>query len=434
MTEARVAWRGSATFRSMRHWNARVFFAGLLVSNIGTWLQLTAMALLVYRLTGRATDLGITVALQFLPVLLLGAWAGAVADRRNKRVLAIITQAGLAAQAILLGVLDLAGVAGVGVVWVLSLALGVLNAFDNPARRGLVIELVEPEDISNATSLNTAVMTGARICGPALAALLVETVGTAWCFLLNGASFAAVLVSLFVLRVDELHPSPRLARGGHPVREALSFLGHRRDLLVVIVVLTIVSTFAINYQVSLPKLADERWGGAGRFGLILSVASVGSLVGALLTARLPLVTMRWYLGCTVLLGVSGLAMAWAPNVEGALALAIPLGIGGAGFVTGANAIVQQESPSDMRGRLLALTAVAFLGSTPIGGPITGIIGDRVSPEWGLAYGSVITLLTAAVAVMVLAARPESGERPAPAPPTAMAPKAQATAHQPPGAR
>jgi len=416
----------------MRHWNARVFFAGLLVSNVGTWLQLTAMALLVYRLTGRATDLGITVALQFLPLLLLGAWAGAVADQRNKRVLAIITQAGLAVQAIVLGVLDLAGVASVGVVWVLTLVLGVLNAFDNPARRGLVIELVEPEDISNATSLNTAVMTGARVFGPALAALLVATVGTAWCFLLNGASFAAVLVSLFALRVNELHPSPRLARGGHPVREALSFLGHRRDLLVVIVVLAVVSTFAINYQVSLPKLADEQWGGEGRFGLILSVASVGSLVGALLTARLPLVTMRWYLGCTVLLGLSGLVMAWAPNVELALALALPLGVGGAGFVTGANAIVQQESPSDMRGRLLALTAVAFLGSTPIGGPITGIIGDRVSAEWALAYGSVITLATAAVAAVVLTRKPEREGRPATLPP-AVAPS-RGAAHQPPGAR
>src|SRR5262245_54325287 len=283
---------GSPTFRSLRHWNARVFFAGLLVSNVGTWLQLTAMALLVYRLTGRATDLGITVALQFLPVLLLGAWAGAVTDRHDKRILAIVTQAGLAVQAILLGLLDLGGAVNVGVVWALTLVLGVLNAFDNPARRGLVIELVEAEDISNATALNTAVMTSARIVGPALAALLVETIGTGWCFLLNGASFAAVLVSLFALRVDELHPSPRLARGGRPVREALGFVLHRRDLLVVIVVLAVVSTFAINYQVSLPKRADGRWGGEGRFGLVLSVASVGSLLGSLLTARLTWVTMR----------------------------------------------------------------------------------------------------------------------------------------------
>ena len=163
----------------------------------------------------------------------------------------------------------------------------------------------------------------------------------------------------------------------------------------------VVSTFAFNYQVSLPKLADERWGGEGRFGLVLSVTSVGALIGSLLTARLSRVTMRWFLASTVLLGLSGLALAWTPNLAAALVFGVPLGIGGAAFVTGANAIIQQESPSDMRGRLLALTAVAFLGSTPIGGPITGIVGDRVGAEWALAYGSVIALVTVAVATVAL---------------------------------
>jgi MFS family permease len=392
-------------FRSLRHYNTRVFFSGLLVSNIGTWLQITAMALLVYRLTGRATDVGITFALQFLPMLLLGAWAGAIADQRDKRTLAIVTQAGLAAQAFLLGVLDLVGAVNVGVVWALTLVLGVLNAFENPARRGLVIELVDPEDISNATALNTAVMTGSRIFGPALAAVLVPAVGTSYCFLLNGASFAAVIVSLTALRVDELRSSQLRERGGHPVREALAFIVHRRHLFVLAVAFAVVSTFAFNYQVSLPKLADERWGGAGRFGLVLSVTSVGSLIGSLLTARLTSVTMRWFLGNTVLLGLSGLALAWTPSLGAALVCAVPLGIGGAAFVTGANAIIQQESPSDMRGRLLALTAVAFLGSTPIGSPITGMIADRVSAEWALAYGSVIAVVTAVAGAAFLRARP-----------------------------
>jgi MFS family permease len=401
--------RGSPMFRSLRHYNARVFFSGLLVSNIGTWLQLTAMALLVYRLTGRATDVGITFALQFLPMLLLGAWAGAIADQRDKRTLAIVTQGALAAQAFMLGLLDLAGALNVGVVWGLTLLLGVLNAFENPARRGLVFELVDPEDISNATSLNTAVMTGSRIFGPALAAVLVGSVGTSWCFLLNGASYAAVIVSLCALRVDELRPSQLRERGGHPVREALAWVVHRRHLLVLTVVFTVVSTFAFNYQVSFPKLADEQWGGEGAFGLVLSVTSIGSLIGSLLTARLPSVTMRWFLGNTVLLGVSGLVLAWTPNLAAAMILAVPLGVGGAAFVTGANAIIQQESPSDMRGRLLALTAVAFLGSTPIGSPITGIIGDRVSAQWALAYGSVIALLAVAGAVVALAGADEALE-------------------------
>jgi MFS family permease len=397
-----TALSGSQTFRSLRYRNARVFFAGLLVSMVGTWLQITAMALLVYRLTGRATDLGITVALQFLPMLLLGAWAGAIADRRDKRTLTIVLQGGLALQAIVLGLLDLAGWVNVPVVWGLTLLLGVLNAFENPARRGLVTELVDKPDIANATSLNTAVMTGSRIFGPALAAVMVESVGTAWCFLLNGASFAAVLVSLLAIRRDEMYAAPLAAAGGQPVREALAFIRRRRRLLVTFIVLAVVSTFAFNYGVALPKLADANWGGESNFGLVLSVTSLGSLAGALLTARMSWVSMRWYLGNTVLLGVSGLGMAWSPNLAAALVWSLPLGAGGAAFVSGANGITQQDSPPDMRGRLLAFTAVAFLGSTPIGGPITGVIGDRLGAEWALAYGSVAALVTALVATVVLA--------------------------------
>ena len=240
------------TLRSLRQRNARIFFAGLLVSNIGTWLQLTAMSLLVYRITGRATDLGITVALQFLPMLVLGTWAGALADQRDKRTMAIVTQSLLAVQAIVLGLVDLAGLATVPVVWSLTFVVGVLGAFENPARRGLVTELVEPADISNATSLNTAVMTGSRIFGPALAAVLVDSIGTAWCFLLNGVSFVAVLVSLLALRPEELYRPPRRERGGAPVREALSFVARHDFLAVVLVTTGIVSTFAFNYNVSLP--------------------------------------------------------------------------------------------------------------------------------------------------------------------------------------
>jgi MFS family permease len=187
------------------------------------------------------------------------------------------------------------------------------------------------------------------------------------------------------------------------VREALGVVRADRLLLVTFVSMAVVSTFAFNYAVSLPKLADVRWGGEGYFGLVLSVTSIGSFAGALLTARLAWVSTRWYLGNTILLGISGIGMAWSPNLASALLWGIPLGIGGAGFVSGANGITQQESPPHMRGRLLALTAVAFLGSTPIGGPITGIIGDQVGAEWSLAYGSIAALVTAGVAAVVLGA-------------------------------
>jgi MFS family permease len=381
----------SSTFRSLRYRNARLFFAGLAISNVGTWLQLTAMSLLVYQLTGEATSVGITVALQFLPMLLLGAWAGVIADTYDKRTMAIITQSGLAFQALLLGALDLAGLATLPVVYVLSLVLGVANAFDNPARRGLVTELVPTPDIPNATSLNTAVMTGSRIFGPAMAAGLVATIGTGWCFVLNGMTFFAIIFSLLAIRPAEMFTMPRRPKGGKPIREALRFVASRRDTTIIYSLLVIVSMVAFNQAVVFPKLADERWGGEEGFGLVLAVMSVGSLVGSLLTARQHRVTMRFFLGAIVGMALAGFGLAWAPNLPVAFLWAVPFGIGGAAFVAGANALTQQECPPDMRSRLLALQAVAFLGSTPIGGPITGFIADNVSAEWALAYSSVISL-------------------------------------------
>ncbi len=384
----------AGTFRSLRTRNARLFFGGLLVSNVGTWLQSTAMSILVYRLTGRATSLGIAIALQFLPMLLLGAWAGAFADRRDKRRLCLITQAGLAVQAVVLAGLDFAGAANVGAIYVLSLVLGVVNAFDNPARRGLVVELVEPADISNAMSLNTAVMTGSRVFGPALAAALVGPFGTAWCFALNAMSFVAVLVSLVLVDPTTLHRSPLAPRGGTPVRDALRFVVRDRQLRRIHVVLIVVSTFAFNYSVSLPKLSDVRWGDDRWFGWVLSVVSVGSVIGSLYVASRREATPRLFAGSVLLLGAAGPFVAWAPSAPWAFVAAIPLGIGGAGFLASFNGLVQQKAPADMRGRLLALSAVAFLGSTPIGGPVTGVVADRFGAEWSLAYGSVLTLAAA----------------------------------------
>lgn len=391
----------SETFRSLRNRNARLFFGGLLVSNVGTWLQSTAMSILVYRLTGKATDLGITVALQFLPMLFLGAWAGALSDRRDKRITCLTTQSLMAVQAVVLASLDFAGLVSVPVVYALALVLGVVNAFDNPARRGLVVELVAEADISNAMSLNTAVMTGSRIFGPALAAALVGPLGTAWCFMLNGVSFVAVLASLAAIDVRELRVSPKAPRGGTPVRDALRFVRRDRELFVLHMVLIVVSTFAFNYSVSLPKLSAVRWGDERWFGWVLAVVSVGSVAGSLMAASRKQATIRMFFVSVTLLGVAGPFLAWAPTGWWAFVAAVPLGIGGAGFLANFNGLVQQKCPADMRGRLLALSAVAFLGSTPVGGPVTGVIADSWGPEWSLAYGSLISLVAIAVAFVAM---------------------------------
>ena len=383
-------------FRSLNAYNARLYFAGLMLSNIGSWMQLTATSYLVYRLTGNAADLGYNVAFQFLPMLLLGTWAGAFADRYDRRTIMVTTQSLMAVQAILLGVLDITGHVTLPIVWALSLCLGVLGAMDNPARRGLITELVPQTLLSNAMSLNTTVMTGSRVFGAALAAVLVVPLGTGWLFILNGLSYAAMIYGIVGLRSVEMVPAVKRPSGGTPVRDVFRYVASNRRLSAMFFVYIVVSTFAFNYSVVYPKLVDVKWGNADAFGWLLTVTGIGSVVGSLATARLPRVPLRWLVFNVGVLGAANIAVAFSPNLVWAFALSLPLGFGGAAMIASGNAISQQESPPDMRGRLLALTAVAFLGSTPIGGPITGLIADNVSLEWSMAYGGVSCFLCLAV--------------------------------------
>ena len=387
-----ISGKNGGMFRSLKSFNARLFFIGLMFSNVGSWLQLTGTSFLLYRLTGSAVALGINAALQFLPMLIFGAWAGALSDRYNRQRTTTITQSLLAMQAITLGICDLTGIINVPIVFVLTGALGLVAAIDNPARRGLVTQLVPQEDMTNAMSLNTAVMTCSRIFGPALAAALVGPLGTGWLFIINGISYTTMLYGVTGLRKSEMFLPPLRPAGGTPVRDGLRFVRHNERLLVLFIVFTIVSTFAFNYGVSLPKLADKEWGDPKYYGWVLSVISAGSMVGALLTARLRRVTYIWVAINVMLMGVANIGMAWSPNVWIAFMWAFPLGGGGAAMITAANSIIQQEAPPDMRGRMLALTAVAYLGSTPIGGPITGWIADAVSVQLSLGYGGVIAAL------------------------------------------
>ncbi len=388
--------QATGIFRSLNFFNARLYFVGLLLSNIGSWLQGTAMAYLVYRLTGRASDLGYNVAFQFLPMLFLGTWAGGLADRYNRRTIMLTTQILLAVQALVLGVLDVTGHISLGLVWTLSFFYGVLLALDNPARRGLITELVPTAQLSNAMSMNTAVMTGSRVFGAALAALLVGPIGTGWLFIMNGVSYAAMIYGIVGLRKSEMIPAIKRPAGGQPVREVFRFVRSNRRLSSMFFAYIMVSTFAFNYSVVLPKLADVNWGSDDAFGWLLTITGIGSIAGALVTAKFPRVSLRWLVTAVAVLGVSNIAVAFSPNLWVAFLFCLPLGFGGAAMIASGNAISQQESPPDMRGRLLALTAVAFLGSTPIGGPITGLIADYVSLEWSMAYGGLTCFACVAV--------------------------------------
>ncbi|MGA1122215.1 MAG: MFS transporter [Ilumatobacteraceae bacterium] len=383
-------------FRSLKQYNARLYFSSLLVSNIGSWLQLTGTSYLVYRLTGNAADLGYNVAFQFLPMLVLGTWAGAFADRYDRRTIMIATQSLMALQAMVLGVLDLTDNVTLPVVWALSLFLGVVGAMDNPARRGLITELVPTTQLGNAMSLNTTVMTGSRVFGAALAALLVVPLGTGWLFILNGVSYAAMIYGVVGLRTAEMVPAVKRPSGGTPVRDVFRYVASNRRLSSMFIAYIVVSTFAFNYSVVFPKFADVKWGNEDAFGWLLTVTGIGSVVGSLATARLQRVSLRWLMFNVGVLGAANIAIAFSQQLWLAFVLCLPLGFGGAAMIASGNAISQQESPPDMRGRLLALTAVAFLGSTPIGGPVTGLIADFVSLEWSLAYGGVSCFVCVAV--------------------------------------
>jgi MFS family permease len=389
-----------STFRSLRHRNARLFLGGLFVSQIGAWVQYTALAIVVDRLTGSTTAIGVLTALQFGPLLLLGAWAGAFADRVDRRRIVLVTQSLLALQAVALALADLVDLLNVGVIYTLTLVLGIVSAIDNPARRGFVIQLVDQHEISNAMSLNTATMTGSRIFGPAIAALLITRVGTGWLFALNAVTSIAIIYSILAVDRSRVHEAPKASPGGRPIRDALAYIRATPRLGATFVVFAVVSTFGYNHNVSLPRIANEIWRNEQWFGWVMTVISLGSMIGSLMTASRPSVSMRWMAGNGLILGLSGLALAWTPSGWVALVVAVPLGLGGAAFIASMNSFSQQECPPEMRGRILAFIAIAFLGSYPIGGPITGIVGDLIGLEWSIAYGAAITTL----AVLWLVAR------------------------------
>jgi MFS family permease len=390
----------SPVFQSLRHRNARLYFVGLVVSNAGTWLQSTALVALVLQdLSDSGTVLGTVVAAQFVPMLLLGAWAGVVADRTNRRRLVFATQAAAAVQALVLGVLDLAGLVTLPLVYLLAAVLGVINALDNPARRSFIGELVEPPELANAMSLNTAVMTGSRVAGPALAGLLIAWIGTGWCFVVNGISFVAVLLALVVMNPAEIHRTPPAARAKGQVREGLRYAWANPMLRLALLLLVVVSTLSFNYQVTIPLIVENVFGGgAVTFGALLSVTSLGSLLGSLITATRREATLSWLFATLAVLGVFMTGMGLSPGLALAFALSVPMGAGGAAFIATTSGILISRSRPDMRGRMLALQSTAFLGSTPIGGPLVGWIAETFGPRWGLSLGGIAALACLAVAI------------------------------------
>ncbi len=371
------------TFRSLHVRNFRLFFGGQLISQVGNWLTLVAQTLLVYELTHSGIALGALAAAQFGPVLILGPWAGLVADRSDKRRLLLVIQTIAMCQSFALAALAFTGHPPVLAIFGVALIGGVTVAFDNPARRAFVVEMVPPEDMNNGVSLNSALMTSSRVVGPALAGLLVVTVGYGWCFLVDGLSYIAVLVALYMMRTEELHPAPVTPKAKGQVRAGFRYARRVPQLWVPLVMMAVVGTLSYNFQTVFPIfVARDLHGGNLTYTLLFSVVSVGALFGALKVARRRTIDVRAVAFAALGYGVAMTLMALAPSEILAFAFGLYLGMASIAFLTASTSIVQIESAPEMRGRVLALQAVLFLGSTPIGGPIVG----WVSQEWGARYG------------------------------------------------
>ncbi len=394
MTRLRLA--SNETFKSLRTRNFRLFFTGQSISQIGNWSTLIAQTLLVLALTDSGVALGLLAAAQFGPVLLFGAFAGLVADRSDKRKLLLIVQSFAMVQSFALAALAFQDNPPVWAIYVIAAFGGIATAFDNPARRSYVVEMVPEAQITNAVSLNSAMMTGSRVVGPALGGLLVASFGFGWAFLADGLSYIAVLVCLARIDPSKVRPAPVTPRGKGQVRAGLAYAWSIAELRVPLIMMTIIGTLAFNFQTVLPLFAVRDLGGRDlTFSLLMSVVSVGSLIGALRSARRTHISVRTVSLASAGFGASMLALAVAPNQPIAFAIGATMGFTSISFMTASTALVQLRADPMMRGRILALQAMVFLGSTPIGGPIIGVVCERFGARYGLAIGALATLGAAA---------------------------------------
>ena len=390
---ARAKGAARETFASLQHRNFRLFFTGQLISQVGNWLTLVAQTLLVLELTDSGVALGVLAAAQFGPILVLGPWAGLVADRSDKRRLLLVVQVLAMGQSFLLAALAFSGDPPVGAIYAVAALGGICMAFDNPARRSFVVEMVDPERINNAVSLNSALMTSSRVVGPALAGLLVSTVGYGWAFLGDGLSYVAVIIGLWMMRPSELRVAPAAPRGRGQVREGLRYIRREPDLFVPLAMLALIGTLSYNFQTVFPLFVIRDLDSSEAvFTALFSVVSIGSLIGALVTARRQDIGVRHVGLAAVAFGVAMGAMALAPNVAVAIVLGVALGLASITFIVASTAIVQIRAAPEMRGRVLAIQAMLFLGSTPVGGPIVGWVADQFGARYSLALGAAAALL------------------------------------------
>ena len=401
--------RRTEMFRALHTRNYRLFASGQLLTNTGTWMQRVAQDWLVLELSGSGVALGMVTALQFLPTVLFGLWGGVLADRYDKRRLLIMARVAMGSQALLLGLLAVTGQAQLWQVYALAAMLGLTTAVEMPARQSFVVEMVGPDDLPNAVGLNSAVFNSARVVGPAVAGLMINLFGTGWVFLLTAATSGAVILSLLRMDLADLHRSPAAGRGKGQLRAGLRYVRYRADLVVPMVLVFTVGTFGLNFQITLALVARQVFHrGAGSYGLLSSFLAIGSLVGALLaTVRTRRPPVRFLLLATFGFGVLEALTGLMPTYWSLAAMLVLAGAAALSFTTACNSAVQMGTAPAMRGRVMALYLLCFLGGTPVGAPAIGWIAAHYGARTSMIVGGLICALAAAGIGLLLARRGSS---------------------------
>ena len=391
--------------------NFRLYLAGQAVSLPGTWMQVLAQSWLVLELTRSGAVLGLVAATQFLPVLVLGPYGGLVADRSDKRHLLLCTQAALGLLALTLGLLTVTGVVRLWMVFVLAAGLGTVNSVDQPTRQTFVPEMVGRELVQNAVSLNSVLTNASRAIGPAVAGVLIAAAGVGVCFLANAASFAAVLIALALIRAEALHPAPPAGREPGQLRQGLRYVSGTPGLLVPLLMMALVGTFAYEFQVTLPLLARvSLHGGAGTYAFVTAAMGVGAVAGGLVVAGLARTGLLPFTVAAAGFGTATLAAALIPSLPGELAALTVVGIFSTAFMATGNTTLQLTADPRFRGRVMALWSVTFTGSTPIGGPIVGVIADDLGPRYGLGIGALACLAGTMLGALTMNRIPPAEQR------------------------
>lgn len=383
--------------------NYQLFASGQLISVTGSWMGRVAADWLVLDITNSATALGVVMALQFAPTLLLTAWGGMLADRGNKRRLLIWTQTALALTSLVLGVLDLAGVITFWQVALLAFVQGIFNALDTPIRHSFIVEMVGKKDLPNAVGLNSSIFNTGRIVGPAVAGVIIAGVGIGWTFVLNAGSSVAVIGGLALMRKAQLHPSIPVQRAPGQLREALRYVRSRPDLLVALLLVFIIDTFGMNFQLTASVMAKHVFhGDASDYGVLSTALGVGSFLGAVLaTRRSKRPSLRLLFLLALAFGVLEIFAGLMPTFTLEIVALAVTGFVLLSFTTAANSSVQMGVAATMRGRVMALYLIAFLGGTPIDAPLVGALMTSLGPRWGLIAGGVVCVVATAVLALVV---------------------------------